>query len=148
MGERLGFGPAVPTATADLLVPVHYKDKNGFALGEWIVYNRQRYLGGNLPSDRVERPGGTGHGVGHRQHPLGKRAMPLPSSIIWKIITLEIPVKYVTPDGMALGVWLGSQRAAYKGRVLTDAQIESWKRWEWTGRTGTTASGRLPTRPP
>ena len=40
---------------SDLLVPVHYKDKDGFALGEWIVYNRQRYLSGNLPSDRVER---------------------------------------------------------------------------------------------
>lgn len=38
--------------------------------------------------------------------------------------TLEIPVKYVTPDGMALGVWLGSQRAAYKEGMLTDAQIE------------------------
>ena len=50
--------------------------------------------------------------------------------------TLEIPVKYVTPDGMALGVWLGSQRAAYKEGVLTDAQIEKLEALEvdWTNR--------------
>ena len=40
------------------------------------------------------------------------------------LLYTSIPVKYVTPDGMALGVWLGSQRAAYKEGVLTDAQIE------------------------
>mgnify|MGYP000105025505 CR=1 FL=1 len=50
--------------------------------------------------------------------------------------TLEIPVKYVTPDGMALGVWLGSQRAAYKEGVLTDAQIEKLEALgvDWTNR--------------
>ena len=32
----------------DLLVPVRYHDRSGFALGEWIVYNRQRYISGNL----------------------------------------------------------------------------------------------------
>ena len=49
---------------------------------------------------------------------------------------LEIPVKYVTPDGMALGVWLGSQRAAYKEGVLTDAQIEKLEALgvDWTNR--------------
>ena len=36
-------------------MPVRYRDKNDFALGEWIVYNRQRYLGGNLTQNRIER---------------------------------------------------------------------------------------------
>ena len=37
---------------------------------------------------------------------------------------------------MALGVWLGSQRAAYKEGVLTDAQIEKLEALEvdWTNR--------------
>ena len=50
--------------------------------------------------------------------------------------TLEIPVKYVTPDGMALGVWLGSQRAAYKEGVLTDAQNRKLEALgvDWTNR--------------
>ena len=97
---------------ADLLVPVHYKDKNGFALGEWIVYNRQRYQGGSLSDDRIER--------------LESLGMVWDTGVQYHLEhnDLEIPVKYVTPDGMALGVWLGSQRAAYKEGTLTAAQIE------------------------
>lgn len=37
---------------------------------------------------------------------------------------LEAPIKYVTPDGFALGVWLSSQRSAYKNGDLTEEQIE------------------------
>lgn len=52
-----GFASAQKYRTehGDLLVPVRYRDKNDFALGEWIVYNRQRYLGGNLTQNRIER---------------------------------------------------------------------------------------------
>ena len=120
-------------------MPVHYKDKDGFALGEWIVYNRQRYLSGNLPPDRVERLEALGM-VWDTGSILWEKSYAAAVQYYLENHTLEIPVKYVTPDGMALGVWLGSQRAAYKSK--------SWKRWEWTGRTGTTASGRPPTRPP
>ena len=108
---------------SDLLVPVHYKDKDGFALGEWIVYNRQRYLGGNLPSDRVERLEALGM-VWDTGSILWEKSYAAAVQYYLENHTLEIPVKYVTPDGMALGVWLGSQRAAYKEGVLTDAQIE------------------------
>lgn len=56
-----GFASAQKYRTehGDLLVPVRYRDKNDFALGEWIVYNRQRYLGGNLnvPSEYVTPDG-------------------------------------------------------------------------------------------
>ena len=108
---------------SDLLVPVHYKDKDGFALGEWIVYNRQRYLGGNLPSDRVERLEALGM-VWDTGSILWEKSYAAAVQYYLENHTLEIPVKYVTPDGMALGVWLGSQRAAYKEGMLTDAQIE------------------------
>ena len=37
---------------------------------------------------------------------------------------LEAPIKYVTPDGFALGVWLSSQRSAYKNGELTPEQVE------------------------
>mgnify|MGYP001092915431 CR=1 FL=1 len=100
-----------------------YKDKDGFALGEWIVYNRQRYLGGNLPSDRVERLEALGM-VWDTGSILWEKSYAAAVQYYLENHTLEIPVKYVTPDGMALGVWLGSQRAAYKEGMLTDAQIE------------------------
>ena len=92
---------------SDLLVPVHYKDKDGFALGEWIVYNRQRYLSGNLPSDRVERLEALGM-VWDTGSILWEKSYAAAVQYYLENHTLEIPVKYVTPDGMALGVWLGS----------------------------------------
>ena len=57
---------------------------------------------------------------------------------------LEVPVKYVTPSGFALGTWLGTQRAAYKAEQLTRSRPHSWRLWAWTGPTGTTANGRSP----
>ena len=120
-----GFASAQKYRTehGDLLVPVRYRDKNDFALGEWIVYNRQRYLGGNLPSDRVERLEALGM-VWDTGSILWEKSYAAAVQYYLENHTLEIPVKYVTPDGMALGVWLGSQRAAYKEGMLTDAQIE------------------------
>lgn len=119
----------------DLLVPVRYRDRSGFALGEWIVYNRQRYLGGNLPSDRVERLEALGM-VWDTGSILWEKSYAAAVQYYLENHTLEIPVKYVTPDGMALGVWLGSQRAAYKEGVLTDAQIEKLEALgvDWTNR--------------
>ena len=108
---------------ADLLVPVHYKDKNGFALGEWIVYNRQRYQGGSLSDDRIERLESLGM-VWDTGSILWEKNYAAAVQYHLEHGSLEIPVKYVTPDGMALGVWLGSQRAAYKEGTLTAAQIE------------------------
>ena len=112
-----------------------YKDKDGFALGEWIVYNRQRYLSGNLPSDRVERLEALGM-VWDTGSILWEKSYAAAVQYYLENHTLEIPSKYVTPDGMALGVWLGSQRAAYKEGVLTDAQIEKLEALEvdWTNR--------------
>lgn len=104
-------------------MPVHYKDKNGFALGEWIVYNRQRYQGGSLSDDRIERLESLGM-VWDTGSILWEKNYAAAVQYHLEHNDLEIPVKYVTPDGMALGVWLGSQRAAYKEGTLTAAQIE------------------------
>ena len=132
-----GFASAQKYRTehGDLLVPVRYRDKNDFALGEWIVYNRQRYLSGNLSSDRVERLEALGM-VWDTGSILWEKSYAAAVQYYLENHTLEIPVKYVTPDGMALGVWLGSQRAAYKEGVLTDAQIEKLEALEvdWANR--------------
>ena len=125
--------------TANLLVPVRYRDKDGFALGEWIVYNRQRYpRAATCPPDRAERLEALGMVWDTVQHPLGAELLPPPSSIGSTIGTLEVPVKYATPDGVALGVWLGSQRAAYQGGapIKPRCRKPGWRRWDvdWTNR--------------
>ena len=49
---------------------------------------------------------------------------------------LEVPVKYVTPSGFALGTWLGTQRAAYKAEQLTPEQTAQLEALgvDWTDR--------------
>jgi len=120
---------------SDLMVPVHYKDKSGFALGEWIVYNRQRYLSGSLSEDRIEKLEALGM-VWDTSGTLWEKSYAAAVQFYLENGSLEIPVKYVTPDGMALGVWLGSQRAAYKEGTLTESQIEKLEALgvDWTNR--------------
>lgn len=120
---------------ADLLVPVHYKDKDGFALGEWIVYNRQRYVNNSLPAERIARLEALGM-VWDTSALLWDKSYAAAVQFYLQDGTLEIPVKYVTPDGMALGVWLGSQRAAYKDGTLSEEQIARLEALgvDWTNR--------------
>lgn len=122
-------------AHGDLMVPVRYHDKNGFTLGEWIVYNRQRYLGGSLSADRIERLQALGM-VWDTTEALWQQSYAAAVQYYLAHHTLEVPVKYVTPDGLALGVWLGSQRAAYKEGSLTAEQM-AWLEAldiDWTNR--------------
>ena len=119
----------------NLMVPVRYRDKNGFALGEWIVYNRQRFLGNNLSNDRAERLEALGM-VWDTVQDIWEQSYCAAVQYWLDHGTLEVPVKYTTPEGVALGVWLGSQRAAYKAGTIKPVQ----KAWlealdvDWTNR--------------
>ena len=119
----------------NLMVPVRYRDKNGFALGEWIVYNRQRFLGNNLSTDRAERLEALGM-VWDTVQDIWEQSYCAAVQYWLDHGTLEVPVKYTTPEGVALGVWLGSQRAAYKAGTIKPVQ----KAWlealdvDWTNR--------------
>lgn len=106
----------------DLLVPVRYVDADGFALGEWIVYNRQRYIGGNLSAERVERLAALGM-VWNTAENLWEQSYAAALQYYVEHGDLLVPVKYTTPDGMALGVWMCSQRAAYRAHELSNEQI-------------------------
>ena len=119
----------------NLMVPVRYRAKNGFALGEWIVYNRQRFLGSNLSTDRAERLEALGM-VWDTVRDIWEQSYCAAVQYWLDHGTLEVPVKYTTPEGVALGVWLGSQRAAYKAGTIKPVQ----KAWlealdvDWTNR--------------
>ena len=120
-----GFASAQKYRTehGDLLVPVRYRDRSGFALGEWIVYNRQRYVSGNLSRARIERLEGIGM-VWNASTDLWEQSYAAAARYYLEHKDLEAPIKYVTPDGFALGVWLSSQRSAYKNGELTLEQVE------------------------
>lgn len=120
-----GFASAQKYRTkhGDLLVPVRYRDKNDFALGEWIVYNRQRYLGGNLTQNRIERLEAIGM-VWSTSNDLWEQNYAAATQYYLEHGDLEVPIKYETPSGFGLGVWLGAQRAAHKAGELPQEQVE------------------------
>ena len=132
-----GFASAQKYRTehGDLLVPVRYRDKNDFALGEWIVYNRQRYLGGNLTQNRIERLEAIGM-VWSTPNDLWEQNYAAATQYYLEHGDLEVPIKYETSSGFGLGVWLGAQRAAHKAGELPQEQVERLDAlgMDWTNR--------------
>lgn len=132
-----GFASAQKYRTehGDLLVPVRYRDKNDFALGEWIVYHRQRYLGGNLTQNRIERLEAIGM-VWSTSNDLWEQNYAAATQYYLEHGDLEVPIKYETPSGFGLGVWLGAQRAAHKAGELPQEQVERLDAlgMDWTNR--------------
>lgn len=132
-----GFASAQKYRTehGDLLVPVRYRDKNDFARGEWIVYNRQRYLGGNLTQNRIERLEAIGM-VWSTSNDLWEQNYAAATQYYLEHGDLEVPIKYETPSGFGLGVWLGAQRAAHKAGELPQEQVERLDAlgMDWTNR--------------
>lgn len=132
-----GFASAQKYRTehGDLLVPVRYRDKNDFALGEWIVYNRQRYLGGNLTQNRIERLEAIGM-VWSTSNDLWEQNYAAATQYYLEHGDLEVPIKYETPSGFGLRVWLGAQRAAHKAGELPQEQVERLDAlgMDWTNR--------------
>lgn len=132
-----GFASAQKYRTehGDLLVPVRYRDKNDFALGEWIVYNRQRYLGGNLTQNRIERLEAIGM-VWSTSNDLWEQNYAAATQYYLEHGDLEVPIKYETPSSFGLGVWLGAQRAAHKAGELPQEQVERLDAlgMDWTNR--------------
>ena len=132
-----GFSSAQKYRTehGDLLVPVRYRDKNDFALGEWIVYNRQRYLGGNLTQNLIERLEAIGM-VWSTSNDLWEQNYAAATQYYLEHGDLEVPIKYETPSGFGLGVWLGAQRAAHKAGELPQEQVERLDAlgMDWTNR--------------
>lgn len=132
-----GFASAQKYRTehGDLLVPVRYRDKNDFALGEWIVYNRQRYLGGNLTQNRIERLEAIGM-VWSTSNDLWEQNYAAATQYYLEHGDPEVPIKYETPSGFGLGVWLGAQRAAHKAGELPQEQVERLDAlgMDWTNR--------------
>lgn len=132
-----GFASAQKYRTehGDLLVPVRYRDKNDFALGEWIVYNRQRYLGGNLTQNRIERLEAIGM-VWSTSNDLWEQNYAAATQYYLEHGDLEVPIKYETPSGFGLGVWLGAQRASHKAGELPQEQVERPDAlgMDWTNR--------------
>ena len=96
----------------NLLVPQNYKTKDGFCLGFWIALQRQKKDKLNEKQikllEEIEMVWVVNNHLWNEHYKKAKKHF-------LKHGDLLVPCNYVTEDGFNLGVWLNSQRQAYKG---------------------------------
>ena len=88
-----------------------------------MLIESRGYLGGNLTQNRIERLEAIGM-VWSTSNDLWEQNYAAATQYYLEHGDLEVPIKYETPSGFGLGVWLGAQRAAHKAGELPQEQVE------------------------
>lgn len=140
--KKYNYAKAYFEEHGNLLVPASYQAEDGFRLGFWIMNLRQRYAKGErtgmLSDEHREKLDAIGMCWDASDHAWEQN---FAQALAWYQehgSIAEVPSKYVTETGFALGAWLSNMRRAYQGkgrnRALTEEQIHRLEsigmRWE------------------
>ena len=117
----------------NLFVPNRYKAKDGFALGQWISVRRQKYLDGELTAEQIQQL----ESIGMAWDTVSARwekGYAEATAYYAANGNLEVPSKYVTPSGVALGSWISTQRRLYQEQKLSADKIDRLEKiaMDWT----------------
>ena len=99
----------------NLVVPVSYTTKDGLRLGVWVRNQKQTYANGTLQPEKAERLESIG--ILWEQSNFDFRwneAYEAAKLYFEENGSLNVPIGYTTPDGIALGKWVARQQYAYK----------------------------------
>ncbi len=130
----------------NLIIPTDYKTEDGYNLGAWLNTKRTAYKGiqGKITQEQIERL----DSIGMIWNPLSyllDTGYQYALQYYKKNNNLLVPQSYITEDDFKLGIWINSQRQAYKGNKygLTKIQIEKlesigmvWNYIEYTWKVG------------
>ena len=126
----------------DLNVPLSYKCSDGYALGRWLLTQRQGRNKGTLSEDRKEKLDRLGiqwsphedqwkTGYEHAQKYFSEHG------------DLKVPRNYVSADGFKLGIWLNQKKAGCKKGILSADQVMAlerigvrWNPWDESWQMG------------
>ena len=113
----------------NLDVPQSYIDSNGFKLGAWI--RNQRFARKNntstLTEDKIKRLDILGFRWGDKSEKLWNDGFQALCDYYRQHNSFRVPADYISPTGVKLQAWIGSQRAKYKKGKLTDEQIKRFQ---------------------
>ena len=117
----------------NLFVPNRYKAKDGFALGQWISVRRQKYLDGELTTEQIQQLESIGM-VWDTVSARWEKGYAEATAYYAANGNLEVPSKYVTPSGVALGSWISTQRRLYQEQKLSADKIDRLEKiaMDWT----------------
>ncbi len=109
----------------DLNVPARYKTDSGFGLGAWIrnMRHARREENGRrqLTQEQIARLDAIGMEWGNSYDNQWDRAYAEAASYYRQHGTLDMPVAYKSPDGLALGQWVQWQRRALQDTEKTES---------------------------
>ncbi len=111
----------------NLQVPAPYRTKSGLHLGEWLVAQRARKKEGMLSESEVTRLESIGMKWDNRLEASWSRGLAHCEEYAREHGDLEVPVRYVSPDGYRLGAFVNRMRGWYangeKQTVLTPERV-------------------------
>ena len=108
---------------ADLLVPVHYKDKNGFALGVWLGSQRAAYKEETLTAAQIEKLEALGVDWANRNDRKWQTAYEAAVKYYSAHGNIDVPTEYIDEDGILLGKWVSRQRYAWQNPERSSARV-------------------------
>ena len=116
---NVGFSHAEKylSENGDLNVPGSYKCSDGYALGRWLLAQRQGRNKGTLTEERREKL----DRLGMQWDPHEKQwktGYEHAKSYFSEYGDLKIPVNYVSADGFKLGAWLSQKKVGYRKGAL------------------------------
>lgn len=128
---------AVKEGTLEL--PRSYTIHSGVPVGKWLELQRQVQAGqrpGRLTAEQAAKLEKLGIRWNHRLEAAWEKGFASAQKYRTEHGDLEVPIKYETPSGFGLGVWLGAQRAAHKAGELPQEQVERLDAlgMDWTNR--------------
>ena len=107
----------------NLLVPSKYKDRDGFALGHWVMTKRKEGANSRLTREQCQKLNRIGM-VWNAVSAKWECAYAEAAAYYEENSDLNVPAKYVTKSGLKLGSWISYQKDAYKKQILTEDQVK------------------------
>ena len=110
----------------NLVMPVSYTTKDGLRLGIWIRNQKQTYANGTLQHEKAARLESIGIRWEQSNYDFQwDRAYAAAKLYFEEKGSLNVPVGYITADGIALGKWVARQQYAYKYPDKSNCRLTS-----------------------
>ena len=99
----------------DLCVPIAYVTNDGLRLGSWIRNQKQAYTAGTMTQDKISRLEAIGMQWSQNNYEQQWNAAYKAAKRYFEATgNLNVPIGYVTTEGIALGKWVARQQYAWK----------------------------------
>jgi hypothetical protein len=124
-------------AHGDALVPTRFTTADGYALGMWVSTQRTAYKRGKLSEARAARLAAVAGWVWDELDAKWEAGYGELLAYVEAHGDAQMPRRFTTADGYALGGWVNTQRTAYKRGKLSEARaarLAAVAGWVWVAR--------------